>query len=82
LTIITNSLPVMNTLANVTNTPLIGIGIEFRQSELSFVGHVARQTIAELRADKVIRGVHTLSIEHSLTSREKKSAHHLAVMGR
>jgi DeoR family transcriptional regulator of aga operon len=68
LTVITNSLPVMNTLANVPNVSLIGIGGELRQSELSFVGHIAEQAIAELRADKVILGVHALSIEHGLTS--------------
>jgi DeoR family transcriptional regulator of aga operon len=68
LTVITNSLPVMNTLAGVPNVSLIGIGGELRQSELSFVGHIAEQAIAELRADKVILGVHALSIEHGLTS--------------
>jgi DeoR family transcriptional regulator of aga operon len=68
LTVITNSLPVMNTLAGVPNMSLIGIGGELRQSELSFVGHIAEQAIAELRADKVILGVHALSIEHGLTS--------------
>ena len=39
-----------------------------RQSELSFIGHIAEQAIAELRADKVILGVHALSVEHGLTS--------------
>ncbi len=60
LTVITNSLPVMNTLAGVPGTNLIGIGGLLRQSELSFVGHIAEQAIAELRADKVILGVHDL----------------------
>ncbi len=68
LTVITNSLPVMNTLANTPTITLISIGGELRRSELSFVGHIAEQAIAELRADKVIMGVHALSIEHGLTS--------------
>ncbi len=68
LTVITNSLPVMNTLANLPGIHLIGIGGLLRQSELSFVGHIAEQAIAELRADKVILGVHALSLEHGLTS--------------
>ncbi len=68
LTVITNSLPVMNTLANIQTITLIAIGGELRRSELSFVGHIAEQAIAELRADKVILGVHALSIEHGLTS--------------
>lgn len=68
LTVITNSLPVMNALANLPGINLIGIGGMLRQSELSFVGHIAEQAIAELRADKVILGVHALSLEHGLTS--------------
>ncbi|GAB4490888.1 MAG: DeoR/GlpR family DNA-binding transcription regulator [Anaerolineales bacterium] len=68
LTVITNSLPVMNTLANLPGIKLIGIGGLLRQSELSFVGHIAEQAIAELRADKIILGVHAFSLEHGLTS--------------
>lgn len=68
LTVITNSLPVMNTLANLPGITLIGLGGLLRQTELSFVGHIAEQAIAELRADKVILGVHAFSLEHGLTS--------------
>ncbi len=68
LTVITNSLPVMNALANLPGITLVGIGGLLRQSELSFVGHIAEQAIAELRADKVILGVHALSLEHGLSS--------------
>lgn len=68
LTVITNSLPVMNTLADLPGIDLIGIGGLLRPSELSFVGHIAEQAIAELRADKVILGVHAFSLQHGLTS--------------
>jgi len=68
LTVITNSLPVMNTLAGLPGIHLIGIGGLLRESELSFVGHIAEQAIAELRADKVILGVHAFSLQHGLTS--------------
>lgn len=68
LTVITNSLPVMNTLAGLPGISLVGIGGLLRQSELSFVGHIAEQAIAELRADKVILGVHAFSLQDGLTS--------------
>ncbi len=68
LTVITNSLPVMNTLADLPGIDLIGIGGQLRPSELSFVGHIAAQAIAELRADKVFLGVHAFSLQHGLTS--------------
>lgn len=68
LTVITNSLPVMNALANLPGITLIGIGGLLRQSELSFVGHIAEQSIAELRADTVLLGVHAFSLQHGLTS--------------
>ena len=68
LTVITNSLPVMNVLANEPGITLIGIGGMLRQSELSFIGHIAEQAISELRADKVFIGVRSLSPEHGLTS--------------
>jgi DeoR family transcriptional regulator of aga operon len=68
LTVITNSLPVMNLLADEPGITLIGIGGMLRKSELSFIGHIAEHAIAELRADKVFIGVHSLSLEHGLTS--------------
>lgn len=67
LTVITNSLPVMNVLAKEPGITLIGIGGMLRPSELSFIGHIAEQAIGELRADKVFIGVRALSIEHGLT---------------
>jgi len=68
LTVITNSLPVMNVLANEPGITLIGIGGMLRQSELSFIGHIAEQAIAELRADKVFISIYALSLEQGLTS--------------
>lgn len=68
LTVITNSLPVMNVLADEPGITLIGIGGLLRPSELSFIGHIAEQALAELRADKVFIGIRALSLEHGLTS--------------
>ena len=68
LTVITNSLPVMNTLANVPGITLVALGGILRPSELSFIGHITEQALAEVRADKVIIGVHAISLENGLTS--------------
>ncbi|HEX2978835.1 MAG TPA: DeoR/GlpR family DNA-binding transcription regulator [Anaerolineaceae bacterium] len=68
LTVITNSLPVLNMLSNLPEITLIALGGIFRPSELSFIGHITEQSIQELRADKVIIGVHAISQEHGLTN--------------
>lgn len=68
LTVITNSLPVMNTLANLPGITLVALGGMLRPSELSFIGHITEQALAEVRADKVIIGVHAISIENGLTN--------------
>jgi DeoR/GlpR family transcriptional regulator of sugar metabolism len=39
-----------------------------RDSELSFIGHIAEQALAEVRADKVIIGTRALHLEHGLTN--------------
>jgi DeoR/GlpR family transcriptional regulator of sugar metabolism len=68
LTVITNSLPVVNQLSKQKNIELIVIGGMFRQSELSMVGHVAEQAILEFRADRVFLGIHAVSVRHGLTN--------------
>jgi DeoR/GlpR family transcriptional regulator of sugar metabolism len=67
LTVITNSLPVINTFAGLENISLIALGGMLRDSELSFIGHLTEQALAEVRADKVILGTFALSPEHGLT---------------
>lgn len=68
LTVITNSLPVLNTLSGLPNITVIALGGMLRDSELSFIGHITEQALAEVRADKVIIGIHAISIENGLTS--------------
>ncbi len=68
LTVITNSLPVINELAGNGHTELIVIGGMFRQSELSMVGHIAEQAIREFRADRVFMGIRGIDVQHGLTS--------------
>ena len=66
LTIITNSLPVLNLLSGTENT-IICLGGMLRPSELSFIGHITEQALAEVRADKVFMGTRAISLEHGLT---------------
>jgi DeoR/GlpR family transcriptional regulator of sugar metabolism len=68
LTVITNSLPVLNMLAGIKEITVISLGGMLRDSELSFIGHLTEQALAELRADKVIIGARAVSLEHGLTN--------------
>jgi DeoR/GlpR family transcriptional regulator of sugar metabolism len=68
LTVITNSVPVVNELANHPGIELIVIGGMLRQSELSMVGHVAEQAVREFRADRVFLGMHAIDINSGFTS--------------
>jgi DeoR family transcriptional regulator of aga operon len=68
LTVITNSLPVINLLAEIPEISLIGLGGMFRPSELSFIGHITEQALAEVRADKVFIGTRAISLEQGLTN--------------
>jgi DeoR/GlpR family transcriptional regulator of sugar metabolism len=68
LTVITNSLPVLNVLAGIQEITVISLGGMLRVSELSFIGHITEQALAEVRADKVFMGTHGVSLEHGLTN--------------
>ena len=68
LTVITNSLPVLNTLVGIREITVISLGGMLRDSELSFIGHITEQALAEVRADKVIMGTRGVSLEHGLTN--------------
>ena len=68
LTVITNSLPVLNMLAGLDGIAIIALGGMLRRTELSFIGHISDLALAELRADKVIMGARGISLEQGLTS--------------
>ena len=68
LTVITNSLPVLNALAGTEGITIISLGGMLRESELSFIGHITIQSLTEIRADKVIMGTRGVSFEHGLTN--------------
>jgi DeoR/GlpR family transcriptional regulator of sugar metabolism len=68
LTIITNSLPVINLMTEKETITLIALGGILRDSELSFIGHITEQALSEVRADKVIIGIRAISLEQGLTN--------------
>jgi len=68
LSVITNSLPVMNLLSGLPGINLITLGGMLRLSELSFIGHITEQSLAEVRADKVFIGVHAICLKNGLTN--------------
>jgi DeoR family transcriptional regulator of aga operon len=67
LTLISNSLPVLNLLSGTNNT-IVSLGGMLRPTELSFIGHITEQALAEVRADKVIIGARAISLEYGLTN--------------
>jgi len=67
LTLITNSLPVLNVLSGTENT-IVCLGGMLRPTELSFIGYITEQALAEVRADKVFIGARAISLEHGLTN--------------
>jgi len=68
LTVITNSLPVVNALAGAAEITLVCLGGMLRESEFSFIGHLTEQVLKEVRADKVFLGAHAISTEQGLTN--------------
>jgi DeoR/GlpR family transcriptional regulator of sugar metabolism len=68
LTVITNSLPVLNILAGNKEITVVSLGGMLRDSELSFIGHITEQALVEVRADKVFMGIRGVSLEHGLTN--------------
>ncbi len=68
LTVLTNSLPVINALAGADGITVICLGGMLRESEHSFIGHITEQALAEVHADKVLIGTRAISLEHGLTN--------------
>lgn len=68
LTVITNSLPVIEALSQEKNISVISIGGMLRQTELSFIGFLAEQALGELRPQKVIMGIRAISLVEGLTN--------------
>lgn len=68
LTVITNSLPVLNILSGSRDLTVIALGGMLRHSEMSLIGHIAELGLKEVRVDKVVVGTRALSLDHGLTT--------------
>ena len=68
LTVITNSLLVLNALADVPEITLVGLGGMLRPSEMSMIGHITEQALREVHAHKTVMGIRALDIERGLTN--------------
>jgi DeoR/GlpR family transcriptional regulator of sugar metabolism len=68
LTVITNSLAVLNTLVDAPDVSVVALGGELRRSELSLIGYITERALAELRATKVIMGIRAIHPEYGLTN--------------
>jgi DeoR/GlpR family transcriptional regulator of sugar metabolism len=68
LTVITNSLLVINALADAPAINVISLGGILRRTEMSLIGHIAEQALAEVRTNKVILGIRAIDVEQGLTN--------------
>lgn len=68
LTIVSNSLLVINELIRYPNFDLIALGGVIRKSEMSFIGHLTEQALSQVRTDRVIMGIHAVDVEFGLTN--------------
>jgi DeoR/GlpR family transcriptional regulator of sugar metabolism len=71
ITVITNSLLVINELVSCRGITLVALGGIVRHSEQSMIGHIAESSLSGLFADIVIIGIHGIDVEQGLTN------HHL-----
>jgi DeoR/GlpR family transcriptional regulator of sugar metabolism len=68
LTVITNSLLVINEIMNNKNITLVDLGGLVRYSEFSMIGDITEAALSGLFADKVIIGIHGIDVEQGLTN--------------
>ncbi len=68
LTVVTNSLLVMNALTDAPGITMIGLGGMLRATERSFIGHLTELALSELRVNKVIMGLRAIDLETGLTN--------------
>jgi DeoR/GlpR family transcriptional regulator of sugar metabolism len=68
ISVITNSLTILNELATNGKMTLIAVGGFLRRSEYSMIGHFANNMIKELHVDKLIMGMRGIHPRFGLTS--------------
>jgi len=68
LTVITNAINIASALVAADDVTVVVTGGMMRNSELSLIGHIAEQSLREVRVDQVIMGIPAISLEAGLTS--------------
>ena len=68
LTVITNSLLVLNELSRTPEITVVGLGGMLRHNEMSMIGHITEQALTEVRAQKIIMGIRAIDVQHGLTN--------------
>ena len=68
LTVVTNALNVATELATAKGVTVVVTGGMMRASELSLVGHIAEQSLREVRVDKVVMGMRAISLDEGMTN--------------
>jgi len=68
LTVITNSLLVINELVNCKDISVVDLGGVVRHSEFSMIGSLTEAALSGLYADKVIIGIHGIDLEQGLSN--------------
>jgi DeoR/GlpR family transcriptional regulator of sugar metabolism len=68
ITVISNSLIILNELATKSKMNLIVVGGFLRRSEYSIIGHLANEMIKDLHVDKLIIGMRGIHSRFGLTS--------------
>jgi len=68
LTVITNSLQILYELSVVPDITVVGLGGLLLNSKMSMIGHITEQALAEVRAQKVVMGIHAIDVKYGLTN--------------
>ena len=68
LTVITNSLLVLNALSSASGVTIVSLGGTLRQTELSFIGSLTQSAVGEWRRIKVVMGIRAIDAEQGLTN--------------
>jgi len=68
LTVVTNALNVATEFSTAEGVTVVVTGGLMRASELSLVGHIAEQSLREVRVDKVLIGMRAISLEAGMTN--------------
>ncbi len=68
LTVVTNSIPVLNVLMDAPGIEVVVLGGLLRRSEQSLIGHLSELGLQEVRASKVILGIRGVHPQHGLTN--------------